>query len=438
MSKINLNKIKQSASMVAPIAPLALSFAAPNISNGINKVQTAVGAVGQVGGAVNNTLDSAKNARKNNPYHNKLSGIYNEKIAAEDTDGDNKKQKVKKTLAKIAPYATAGTLILAYGAQAVKDKSPTKPLKKAVAGVPAATVDQIKKKSDIVKGAISGAKKGVKEANKVTVVQHKKTPFESLVNGAAWGTGVLGAHMIGNAFFKNKTGDVAKSYEKSQPAVVKVVETAKEVKDMIDKNKNGNAEQEKTAAIKGAELLGKAKASVSKIVSDGTKKAIDAGVNPHKVWKDAVLLTAATAPLSFAGKEISNKLSQSIKNRAREDYLKRLNKRKSKAVESESESEKTAGAKDAVKHYIKEYGESGIKQLIKPTVSTIATVPLIYGAEWLNQKKKTKQIAARNAEREKQKEEDGNRGRNYEGSKRNAGPKHNLPVGEKGRIGENR
>ena len=428
MAKVNLQKIKDSAAMIAPIASFALPLVDQGLSKSIGVAQTAKSSLGQIESSVNNTLDSAKNASKNNKYHNKLNGFYSEKIASEEENKTDKKEKTTKTLAKIAPYAVGGTLLLAYGAQAAKDKSLTAPMKKAISGVPAEALNQFKKKSDIVKGAVSGAKKGLKEANNITIVQPKKNPLGSFVNGAAWGAGILGAHMLGDAFFKNKTRGVAKSYEKAQPGVVKAVGVAKEVKELVDKYKTEKDNQEKTASIKGAELIDKIKDTVSEKLDKATKKSIDAGINPHKVWKDAVLFPAMTAPLAFAGSEISNKIRQHVKERAKENYLKGYNRRKAKKERDDVGNEKTAGVKNEVKKYIREYGEGGLKSLIKPVAGAIATVPLIYGKEILNQRKITKKIEQRNAEKEKEKQAKGenNHGRDYKGSERNDNSQHNI------------
>ena len=411
----NLQKIKNSVSMVAPVASMALPFVAPNLSNGISKAQTAVGAIGQVGSTVNNTIDSVKNARKNNQYHSKLNSLYGEKLASEKEDSENKKEMRTKVLAKTAPYAVGGTLLLAYGARALKDKSPTKPLKDIVSGIPVFAIDNFRKKSNIVNGLIKGGKKGLKKANKITVVRPKQSPLNSFVNGAAWGMGTLGAHMLGSAFFKNK--DVSKNYERVQPGTVKAVNIAKEVKEMIDKKKK--EEQEKTASVKGAKVL--------KNISD---KAFDAGINLNGVLEYGIKQPVAVAGASFLGKEIAGAISRRTKKLAKAQYLKNLNKNKD--TENKDE-EKTAGIKDVpgkigtfAKKYVRDYGQANLTSLVKPIAGTVAAIPLIYGKEILDQKRLTKKIQERQAERENKERENKDNGRDYKGSKRNNSTEHNI------------
>lgn len=415
MTKGSFDKVKNSVSMVAPVASMALPFVAPGLHKGIVKTQTAVGAIGQVGNTVNNTIDSAKNARKNNQYHNKLNGLYSEKLAVEKEDREDKKKKRTKILAKSAPYAVGGTLLLAYGSQALKDKNPTKPLKDAVSGIPASAIDNFRKKSDIINGLIKGGKKGLKKANKITVVRPKQNPLGSFVNGAAWGMGTLGAHMLGSAFFKNK--DVSKNYERVQPGQVKAVKIVKEVKDMVDKNKK--EEQEKTASVKGAKVL--------KNISD---KAFDAGINLNGVLEYGIKQPVAVAGASFLGKEIAGAISRRTKKLAKTQYLKNLNKNKD--AENKDE-EKTAGIKDVTgkvgtfaKKYVRDYGQANLTSLIKPVAGVVATIPLIYGKEILDQKKLTKKIQERQAEKENKERENKDNGRDYKGGKRNNSTEHNI------------
>jgi hypothetical protein len=406
MAKMNFEKIKNSVSAVTPVASLALPFVAPNLSKSVNKASTAVGAVGQIESGVNNTIDSAKNAVKNNQYRDKLSNPYREKYASEEESREEKKEKRTRALAKAAPYAAGAALLLAYGAQAAKDKSLTKPLKKSVAGVPGATAEQLKKKSDAVKGLVNGAKKGLKETNNITVVQQKKNPLDSFVNGAAWGAGTLGVHMLGSAFFKNKQKDIAKSYKKSQPGLVKTVETAKEIKEMIDNHKKKSEDnQEKTASIKGTKWLSKMSQKGGELLSKVDKKALDNNINLHKVWEDGIKYPAATAAAVWGAKEIVSKGNKLIRERAKKDYLKHLEKKRVKSEKSDNDNEKTAGIKDEVKKYINKYGEGNIKSALKPISAAAVTIPLVYGSEILKQRKITKKINERNAEREKQEQE---------------------------------
>lgn len=436
MAKMNFQTIKNSASAVAPIATLAYSFTAPkSVQKNVSRAQNAMGAIRQVEAGVNNTIDSAKNATKNNPYHGKLNNPYQEKFASEEEGRDEKKKKKIKTLAKVAPYATGAALLLAYGTQAAKDKSLVLPIKKSVSGVPGATMGQIKKKSDAVKGLVNGAKKGLKEKNNITVIQQKKTPLDSFINGAAWGAGTLGAHMLGSAFFKNKQADVAKSYKKSQPALVKTVETAKEIKEIMDKHKNQSGEtQEKTAGIKGAKWLSKMGEKGSELFSKVDEKALDNNINLHKVWEDAVKYPAATAVAAWGAKELVNKGNRLIRERAKKDYLKHLEKKKAKSEKAQNDNEKTASekaiigekAKQSIKNYIRKYGEGNLKSALKPISGAAVAIPLVYGSEILKQRKITKKINERNAEREKQEQERNNNGRDYKGGKRDRNFEHNV------------
>lgn len=411
--------IKNLGSTIAPAASIALPFLAPGLSKNIGKATTAVSAVGQVESAVNNTVNSAKNAAKNNPYYNKLnSNPYQEKFASEEEHDENKKKRTK-ALAKAAPYVAGTALLLAYGTQAIKDKSLVTPAKKSISSVPGATVEQFKKKSNTVKGLVNGAKKGLKEANNITVVQQKKTPLNSLVNGAAWGSGVLGVHLLGDAFFKNKQKNVAKSYKRSQPALVKTVETAKEIKEMIDNHKKSEDRQEKTAAAKNEGFWGEI-----------NQKALDNNINLKRVWNSGVKYPAATALAVYAGKEIVSKGNKLIRERARKDYLQHLErkraKEKKKEMKADNGNEKTAGVKEDLKKYIRNYGEANLKSVLKPISAAAVTVPLVYGSEILKQRKITKKINERNAEREKQEQERKNNGRNYKGGERDRNSEHNV------------
>ena len=133
-----------------------------------------------------------------------------------------------------------------------------------------------------------------------------------------------------------------------------------------------------------------------------------------------------TALTAYAGKELlSGPLKRRIQNKAKEDYLRNYRKKKNDNENNDnSDNEKTAGIKDEVKdwakRYVRKYGESNLENIIKPVASTIATMPLIYGAEMLKQKRITKQIEKRNAEKAKQNQERGedNNGRDYKGGKR--------------------
>lgn len=413
----SFQKIRNSASMVAPVASMVLPFVAPKLSEGIGKMQTAASAVGQIGNSVNNTADSVKNAVKNNQYHNKLNSLYTEKVASNEDEQDGKSEKKTKALAKIAPYAVGGTLLLAYGKQALKDNSYTKPIKDAVSGVPASVIDKIRKKSSAINGIIKGGKKGLKKANHITVVRPKQTPLGSFVNGVAYGAGILGAHMLGDALFKNK--EVSKNYERVQPAQVKVVKAVKELKEVVDKNKKEKEGQEKTAAIKG-----------TKVLKDISDKALDAGINLNGVLEYGIKQPVATAGAAFLGKELSSRLNNRVRRLAKSQYLKKLNKNKDN---ENKDNEKTAGVKDVAgkvgkfaKGYVRDYGQANLTSLVKPVAGAIATIPLVYGKEILDQRKITKKIKERQAEKENYEKGKEENGRDYKGGKRDDNIKHNI------------
>lgn len=404
---------------------------APKVFNTGLKLLSVPGTIATGVQAIGGTVDSYKDAVKNNQYHDKLN-----KTAAEKDD--DKKKELKKKILKATPYMAAGAAILTYGSQALKDKSLTKPIKDAAKSIPEETAKQAIKKTKIVKGVVKGAKDSIKKGNTIVINKSgKQSLFNRLAQGAAWGTGVLGVHLLGDKYLKNKEL-VEKSYNSAQPAAVKVVKKGGEVVKTI---KDSKEEREKTAA--------------------------EGNFNWKNVYEKGVKDVAATAiPMYFAN-EIAGKIRRSAQDIARRkadnEYYDRIRKKK----ESKDGEEKTASLKsmgtgllnagktlvkdpkssakaigESVRKFHNKYSEDIATQGAKTITRTLATVPIILGHEYLKEKSKNRKKEKEYEERAKRREEDNyqrrdNNGRNYKGGKKYYNSKPNLSISEKRGLAEN-
>lgn len=421
---------------------------APKVFNTGVKLLSVPGTIATGVQAIGGTVDSYKDAVKNNQYHDKLN-----KTAAEKDD--DKKKELKKKILKATPYMAAGAAILTYGSQALKDKSLTKPIKDAAKSIPEETAKQAIKKTKIVKGVVKGAKDSIKKGNTIVINKSgKQSLFNRLAQGAAWGTGVLGVHLLGDKYLKNKEL-VEKSYNSAQPAVVKVVKKGGEVVKTI---KDSKEDREKTASVKsmGAKLIEAAKDI--KLNHWDSPKAEN--INWKNVYEKGVKDAAATAIPIYLAKEIASKIRKPAQDVARrkadnEYYDKIRKKRENKDGEEKTASVKSMGvkllntgksAKSAVKNNVgkfhKKYGEDIAIQSAKIITGTAATVPAILGIEYLKEKSKNRKKEKEYEERAKRREEDNyqrrdNNGRNYKGGKKYYNSKPNLSISEKRGLAEN-
>lgn len=450
---------------VNPLVTMGATMAAGSIANQMGgrapkafktgmKIMSVPGTIATGVQAIGNAADSYKSAVKDNQYHDKLN-----KTAAEE-DSNEKKEKLKTKILKATPYAAIGAALLTYGSQALKDKSLTKPIKDAGKSIPAEMVNQLKKKNKVLKGVVKGAKDSVKKGNTIIINKNgKQSLFNRMAQGAAFGTGALGVHLLGDKYFKNKEL-TRKSYDAAQPGMVKALKKGGKI--MADIKKRKEEDEEKTASLKsvGAKVLDTAKDI--KINHWDAPKA--GNINWKNVYQKGVLDAAATAIPIYLAKEIAGQIRRPAQEAARrkadtEYYNKIRKKREERDGEEKTASFKNVGAKvldatqknatkvlDATKKnatkFHNKYGEDIATQAAKIVTGTAATVPVMLGMEYLKEKAKNRKKEKEYEERAHRREANNyqrrdNNGRNYKGGKKYYNIKSDLSIPEKGRVSEN-
>lgn len=160
----------------------------------------AMNAPSQISSVKNNTqkiLSDGLNAVQNNQYHQKLSS---------EIEDETEKNENSKTWKRYVPAAAGALILSAAVPKMIKTKDPLRPLKDVRDGIkrgPAAILNKVQKKDNIVKGARKGAEAAVKQSGGA-----KKDINNSLLShfgaGLFKGTGELTAFLAGSAYLKHR------------------------------------------------------------------------------------------------------------------------------------------------------------------------------------------------------------------------------------------